>query len=93
MKIFTGVVINTKNAKTASIAVERIVIHPLYKKRLKRTRKYLVHDEIGVKEGDKVHFIATRPYSKLKRWKITEVLGKKEKIEKKTKKKVERKKK
>ncbi len=74
MKIFTGVVENTKNAKTASVIVERVVIHPLYKKRLKRTTKYLVHDEIGVKVGDTVHFVACKPISRLKRWKITEIV-------------------
>ena len=45
MKIFTGHVIATKAAKTAVVSVERIVIHPLYKKRFKRDRKYQVQDE------------------------------------------------
>ena len=75
MKIFTGKVISTKMAKTATVAVEHIVIHPLYKKRQKRTRKYQVHDEMGVKIGDKVKFMATKPYSKTKKWKILEVVG------------------
>ena len=70
MKIFTGKVIGTKMPKTATVAVERIVIHPLYKKRFKRDKKYQVHDEIGVAIGDFVKFVATRPYSKTKRWKI-----------------------
>ena len=74
MKIFTGKVVATKTAKTATIAVERMTIHPLYKKRFKRTRKYQVHDEIGTKIGDKVKFSDSRPYSKTKKWKIIEVV-------------------
>jgi small subunit ribosomal protein S17 len=75
MKIFTGKVIAIKTAKTATVAVERVKIHPLYKKRFRRERKYQVHDEIGVKVGDNVKFVDTRPISKMKRWKITEVVG------------------
>lgn len=73
MKIFTGKVISKKMEKTATIAVTHIVIHPVYKKRQKKTRKYQVHDEIGVEVGNTVKFVATKPYSKLKKWKITEV--------------------
>jgi len=72
MKIFTGKVISTKAAKTAVVAVERIVVHPLYGKRFKRLKNYQVHDETGVKEGEIVKFIASRPYSKTKKWKIVE---------------------
>lgn len=74
MKIFTGEVIATKMAKTATVAVSHIVIHPVYKKRQNKTRNYQVHDEIGTKTGDKVRFVATKPYSKLKKWKILEVI-------------------
>jgi len=79
MKIFTGKVINTKNAKTATVSVERVVVHPLYKKRFKRLTKFQVHDEIGVKVGDKVKFADCKPVSKLKRWKIVEVVKEKQK--------------
>jgi small subunit ribosomal protein S17 len=79
MKIFIGQVISTKMSKTATVAVERIVVHPIYKKRLKRTKKYHVHDELGVKVGDKVTFAACKPVSKLKKWKIIEVVGAKKK--------------
>lgn len=75
MKIFSGKVIATKMAKTASVEVERIVAHPMYKKRLKRIKKYQVHDEIGVKVGQTVRFVATAPISKSKKWKIIEVVG------------------
>jgi small subunit ribosomal protein S17 len=79
MKIFTGQVISTKMSKTATVAVERIVVHPMYKKRLKRIKKYHVHDELGVKVGDKVSFTACKPVSKLKKWKIIEVINEKKK--------------
>lgn len=75
MKIFTGKVIGTKSDKTATVSVERVVIHPLYKKRFRRTDNYLVHDESGVKVGDAVHFAASKPYSKLKKWKILGLAG------------------
>jgi len=78
MKIFTGKVVSTKMAKTATVAVMRVVVHPLYKKRLKKIRKYHVHDELGVSEGQTVKFVACRPISKLKKWKIIEVVEKKE---------------
>jgi small subunit ribosomal protein S17 len=52
-----------------------MTIHPLYKKRLKRIRKYQVHDEMGVKVGDNVRFADSHPYSKTKKWKITEVVA------------------
>ena len=74
MKIFTGRVIGKKMDKTATVAVERIVVHPVYKKRFKRIKKYHVHDEEGTKVGQKVKFIASKPYSKLKRWKILEII-------------------
>lgn len=73
MKVFTGKVILLPSEKTAKVAVERVVSHPIYKKRLKKIRKYLVHDEFGVNIGDTVRFVATKPFSKMKKWKITEV--------------------
>lgn len=74
MKIFTGKVISTKMAKTATVNVERIVVNPIYKKRTKVIRKYHVHDELGAEVGQTVKFVATRPISKLKKWKITEIV-------------------
>ena len=70
MKIFNGRVISTKNLKTAVVEVERVVTHPIYGKKMKRQRKYQVHDEIGVKVGDNVKFVETRPISKQKKWRI-----------------------
>lgn len=70
MRMLTGKIISKLGEKTAKISVERIVVHPLYKKRFKRSRNYLVHDEIGTKVGDVVQFRPSRPYSKLKKWRI-----------------------
>ncbi len=72
MKVFTGKVTSTKMDKTATVLVERVVLHPVYKKRYKRTRKYHVHDEVGVAVGQEVNFVACKPYSKTKRWKIVD---------------------
>ena len=77
MKIFTGKVIGLKQAKTATVSVERVKIHPLYKKRFTRSTKYQVQDDLGVKLGDNVKFSGSRPYSKSKKWKITEIVGEK----------------
>jgi small subunit ribosomal protein S17 len=74
MKVFTGEVLSVKMTKTATVSVERVVTHPVYKKRYKRSKKYHVHDELGVKVGDKVKFKASKPYSKSKKWKIIEIV-------------------
>jgi len=74
MKIFSGVVVSKKMKDTATVEVTRVILHPVYKKRIKRTKKYQVHDEIGTEVGQKVFFVASRPYSKTKKWKIIKVL-------------------
>jgi len=79
MKIFIGKVISKKMEKTATVSVERVFAHPRYKKRVKRVKKYQVHDEVGTKLGDNVRFVGSKPYSKLKRWRIVEVVDKKKK--------------
>lgn len=71
-----GRVVSTKMQKTAVVLVERVVMHPLYKKTFSRTKKYLVDDPIGVKEGDVVEIVKVRPISKNKHWKIAKVVGK-----------------
>jgi len=76
MKIFAGQVIAKRKDKTAVVVTEKIAVHPLYKKRYKRTKKYQVHDEIGTKVGEKVEFIAGKPVSKTKKWRILRVLEK-----------------
>jgi len=82
MKVIIGKVISNKMQKTATVLVERMVIHPLYKKRYKKVRKFQVHDEIGVEVGKKVKFVASKPYSKTKKWKIIEVIETAKKVNK-----------
>ena len=82
MKIFSGRVIAKKMDKTATVAVERIVAHPMYKKRIRKIKKYHVHDTLGSSVGQVVRFVASKPYSKLKKWKIVSIVGEKAKEEK-----------
>lgn len=72
MKQLTGVVINTKMAKTAVVRVDRSFRHPTYSKIVRRSKNYLVHDEKGVGVGDKVTIRESRPLSRRKRWTIVE---------------------
>ena len=73
-KILIGKVISAgKITGTVTVRVETLRSHPLYKKMIKKTKKYLVSG-LNVKEGDKVTIIQTKPVSKLKRFKILEVL-------------------
>ncbi len=81
MKTFTGKVVSTKMSKTATVVVERFFEHPIYKKRIRKAKKYHVHDEIGAKVGDEVNFVDSRPYSKTKRWRLVEILGETKKKE------------
>lgn len=71
----TGRVISTKLKNTATVLVERVAMHPLYKKTFIRSKKYLVETNQDIKEGDIVEFIKCRPISKRKTWKIIKVLG------------------
>ncbi len=70
-KKFNGVVVSDKSDKTVVVEVKNVIIHPLYKKRYTRTRKYKVHDEKNeYRIGDKVSFVECRPLSKDKRWRV-----------------------
>ncbi len=74
--VLTGVVMSTKANKTASVSVERIIQHPVYKKIVRQKKKYLVHDEENrCKTGDTVQIKLVRPISKLKRWLLVDVLS------------------
>lgn len=76
-KLRTGRVISDKMDKTRVVAVEGFIQHPLYKKRIKRTKKMKIHDENNeTQEGDKVKIMETRPISKDKRWRLVEVIEK-----------------
>ena len=65
--------------KTVVVAVETRKVHPLYKKAIRVSKKYKAHDENNAcKIGDKVKIVETRPLSKEKRWRVTEIISKKE---------------
>ena len=70
-KKFQGVVTSDKQDKTIVVSVDRVKVHPKYKKRFTVSKKYKVHDEKNkFKEDDKVTFIECRPLSKDKRWRV-----------------------
>ena len=70
-RVLEGTVISNKMEKTITVRVERYIKHPLYKKFIKRSKKYTVHDEQNsYKDGDKVQIRECRPLSKLKRWEV-----------------------
>ena len=74
-KVREGVVVSAKMDKTAVVAVVERVRHPKYAKFVMRTKKLYAHDESNdVNVGDKVRVMETRPMSKTKRWRVTEVL-------------------
>ena len=74
-KTVVGRVINDAMNKTVTIAIERLFSHPKYKKIIKKTSKVYAHDEKNdCRVGDKVKVMSTRPLSKLKRWRVIEVL-------------------
>ena len=75
MRSMVGTVTSAKMEKTAVVTIERRWRHPLYKKIVRRSKKYLVHDELGVAIGEKVRIEESRPLSKHKRWKIVERIG------------------
>jgi small subunit ribosomal protein S17 len=72
-----GKVVSAKCDKTITVLVETYKTHPLYKKRVKYSKKYVAHDEKNVaKEGDTVRITATRPLSKTKRYTLVKVVEK-----------------
>ena len=74
-KTRTGIVTSNKIDKTITIKVERKVIHPMYGKFLKKSKKYTAHDETNeCNEGDLVRIMETRPLSKNKRLRLVEII-------------------
>lgn len=70
-----GVVVSNKMQKTVVVAVENLVKHGMYQKYIKRTNKFLAHNEAAeINIGDRVVIEETRPLSKRKRWNVREVL-------------------
>ena len=70
-RILHGVVVSDKMQKTVVVSVERRVMHPVYKKFVRRTKKYAAHDEANAhKVGETVRIQECRPISKRKRWEV-----------------------
>lgn len=81
-KTMIGRIASNKMNKTVVVAVEKARHHPLYRKTIKKVVKYKVHDEKNeCREGDIVRISETRPLSKEKRWRIAEIVTRKEAIE------------
>ncbi len=76
-KFLIGRVVSNKMDKTIVVSVERLVKHPLYKKRVKKTSKFKAHDEKNeCQVGDIVRIAETRPLSKEKRWRLVSIVEK-----------------
>ena len=75
-KVKEGIVLSNKMAKTVTVKVERAVQHPDFDKRIKRAKKYYAHVENqNIEIGQRVKIEETRPISKLKRWRVIEVVS------------------
>ncbi len=74
-KTMLGTVVGDRMDKTVVVAVERLVQHPLYKKYIRRQKRYKAHDEKNdCHVGDRVLLVETRPVSREKRWRVKEIL-------------------
>lgn len=73
-----GVVTSDKMMLTVVVRVDRLVKHPIYRKYVRKRKKFMAHDEKGAKIGDKVRIVETRPLSARKRWRVVEIIQKAE---------------
>ena len=72
-----GKVVSTKMNSTVNVEVTRVVAHPVYQKRIKKHKKFLSHvSKVLPKEGDIVKIVSTKPISKNKRWRVSEIIQK-----------------
>jgi small subunit ribosomal protein S17 len=69
-----GVVASDKMTRTVVVRVDRLVKHPIYRKYVRKRKKFMAHDEMGAKIGDKVRIVETRPLSARKRWRVVEII-------------------
>jgi small subunit ribosomal protein S17 len=76
MKILTGKVVSDKIKNTVVVEIVRFVAHPLYKKRMRRTKRYHAHSDVVAKLGSVVRISENNPVSKTKTWKVIEVVNK-----------------
>jgi small subunit ribosomal protein S17 len=73
-----GVVTSDKMTLTVVVRVDRLVKHPIYRKYIRKRKKFMAHDDKGAKIGDKVRIVETRPLSARKRWRVVEIIHKAE---------------
>lgn len=73
-----GVVTSDKMTNTVVVRVDRLIKHPIYRKYVRKRKKFMAHDEQGAKIGDKVKIVETRPLSARKRWRVVEIIQKAE---------------
>ena len=74
-----GLIVSDRADKTVTVAVEALVRHPMYKKRVRRSRKFMVHDEGNeARVGDTVRIVETRPLSARKRWRLANIISRAE---------------
>src|SRR6266850_8590870 len=71
-----GSVVSDKMQKTVVVRVDRLVRHMKYRRYVRRTSKFMAHDELGATIGDKVRIVETRPMSARKRWRVIEIVQK-----------------
>jgi small subunit ribosomal protein S17 len=71
-----GIVFSDKMLKTVVVRVDRQVRHTKYRRYVRRTSKFMAHDELGATVGDKVRIVETRPLSAKKRWRVIEIVQK-----------------
>lgn len=74
-KIREGIVVSNKMMKTVTVKVVRTFRHPTYEKVVTHGKKYYAHSDDQIDVGQRVRIVETRPLSKLKRWRVLEVLG------------------
>lgn len=74
-KVRRGIVVSDKMQKTVVVKIERQMLHPMYRKYIKRSKTFFAHDEENTaKIGDKVEIIETRPLSKNKCWRVSSII-------------------
>lgn len=73
-RLEVGRVVSDKMQKTVVVSVERRVQHPIYKKVMRRSIKFMAHDEMGAATGDTVRIMEMRPMSRHKRWQVVEIV-------------------
>ena len=71
-----GSVVSDKMQRTVVVRVDRLVRHTKYRRYVRRTSKFMAHDELGATVGDKVRIVETRPMSARKRWRVIEIVQK-----------------